>query len=422
MNRLPNDVDVVVIGGGIIGCCTAYFLAQFGERVALCEKGQIGLEQSTRNWGFVRKQGRHPAEIPMMIRSLDLWFELQSLWSDDMGLHRGGTLYLSDDEKRYAANQAWLQHAKDFELDTKFLSLSELNALVPTLEQQARGALYTPSDAKAEPDKAMNAIQSACEAAGVSVLSNCAVRTVDISAGRVSGVVTEHGRIACNRAVVCGGAWSRYFLRHLDVELPQLKVIGSVMQIEAGPKVLDQSIWSNGLGIRHRQDGGYNVAFGGSFDCDLTPDHIRYFRRFLPAYRAGKEDVSLKLGKRFFRELGWRSSWDGGDATPFERYRTLNPKPNEKLLAAAHLKMGALFPPLANLRIVRKWAGMIDVTPDELPVIDAVARFPGLFVSTGYSGHGFGIGPGAGETTAALVSGRALPCEINAFQLDRMHQ
>ena len=195
--------------------------------------------------------------------------------------------------------------------------------------------------------------------------------------------------------------------------------MGSVLRTEAAPLVHEQSVWSNGLGIRRRQDGGYTVAFGGSFDCDLTPDHFRYFWDFLPAYRAGKEQVTLKLGARFMRELSWPSRWSLDKITPFEKIRALDPKPNDRLLQQAHENMGRLFPSLKGIPIAEKWAGMIDVTPDELPIVDEAEKLPGFYISTGYSGHGFGIGPGAGKVTSEMVLGNPSPVDLNPFRLSR---
>ena len=93
---------MVVIGAGIVGSSTAYYLAKQGVRVALCEKEDIACEQSSRNWGFIRKQGRHPAEIPLMMLSLEQWHQLVNGLNQDIGFHVGGTLYLSETEDRYA--------------------------------------------------------------------------------------------------------------------------------------------------------------------------------------------------------------------------------------------------------------------------------------------------------------------------------
>ncbi len=343
---LPNSADVVVIGGGIIGCATAYYLGKQGINVTLCEKGRVAGEQSSRNWGFIRKQGRDPAELPLMIHSLELWEELVSQMSDDVGFHRGGTLYLSDDEKRYQSNHDWLALSRDFDLDTRFLSLTELKTLIPSIQDQTRGALFSPSDARAEPEKATRGIAALAEKQGASVLENTAVRGIDISGGRVSGVITESGRITTSTVVCAGGAWSSFFLRHLDLVFPQLKVIGSVMSTAPGPLVAQQSIWSNGLGLRRRHDGGYNIAFGGSFDCEITPDHLRFFRQFIPAYRAGKEEVSLRFNRRFIKELIRPTKPDLDKVSPYEQERILNPAPNLKLLARARERLSLVFPSL----------------------------------------------------------------------------
>ena len=418
---LPDTVDVVVIGGGIVGASTAYYLARAGVRVALCEKGVIAGEQSSRNWGFIRKQGRHPSEIPLMVLALECWHELVGELETDIGFRVGGTLYLSETEQRYHANLAWLEHARTFGLDSTFLSVSELKTLVPGMQNQARGALFTPSDASAEPALATRAIAEKAQSAGTILLPRCAVRGIDLAGGKVAGVVTEHGRIRCPVVVCAGGAWSGYFCRHLALVFPHLKVISSVLATNpTGTRVSEQNIWSTGLGMRRRRDGGYTVAYGGGSSCEITPDLFRFFRAYLPAYRHSKEIVTLKPGNRFFRELMWPSTWPLDKPTPFEKERVLNPDPDLAILDRAYGLLGETFPELQGIGIAQRWAGMIDVTPDELPVISTVNQVPGLVISTGYSGHGFGIGPGAGKVTAALATGNTPDTDLSAFSLDRL--
>lgn len=407
--NLPASTDVVIIGGGIVGCCTAYYLSRQGIPVVLCEKGQVGCEQSSRNWGFIRKQGRHPAEIPLMIRSLELWHELVPEVGEEIGFHVGGTLYLSETEKRYQANARWLEQAENFNLDSRLLTVAELEKLVPGIRNQQRGGLFTPSDARAEPGPATRAISRLATRHGARVLERCAVRGIDIEGGRVSGVITEQGRIGASSVVCAGGAWSGYFCRHLDLLLPQLRVVGSVMATQPTASSMQVSLWSKGMGMRKRLDGGYSLACGGTTDCEITPDFLRFSPRFLPTYLKSKETVNLRLSRRFLKEASWPAKWALDRETPFERERVLDPRPNTRLLDRAYRKMERTFPELAGIGIARKWAGMIDVTPDELPVIDTVDRIPGLVISTGYSGHGFGLGPGAGKATADLVAGNA--CE-----------
>ncbi len=419
LKSIPHSADVVVIGGGIVGASAAYYLAQRNVKVALCEKGEIACEQSSRNWGFIRKQGRRPSEIPLMIESLERWRELVPQLDREIGFREGGTLYLSDSPARHQSNLAWLEHAKAFNLDTRFLSPGELKALIPDIGNQTRGALFTPSDASAEPYPATSAIAEKARAEGAQILTRCAVRGIETQAGRVAGVVTEHGPIRASRVICAGGAWSGYFCRNLGIMFPHLKVVGSVMATAPTGFIVRQSIWSSGCGLRRRLDGGYNVACGGYSTCDVTPDFLRFFMKFYPAYRQSKEQTSLRIGKRFFEELKWPAKWSLDSITPFETERVLDPQPDLKLLNQAHRLLGELLPPLKGIGISQRWAGMIDVTPDELPIISTVAGIPGLIISTGYSGHGFGIGPGAGKVTAELAMD-IKPCvDLSAFSVDR---
>ena len=319
-------------------------------------------------------------------------------------------------------NMAWLEHARTFELDSRFLTLDELKSLLPDIQNQTRGALFTPSDARAEPELATRAIANQAEAHGAELLMRCAVRGLDIQSGKVAGVVTEQGYIKTTSVVCAGGAWSSYFCRHLDLIFPQLKVISSVMATAPTHSIGEQSIWSRGLGMRRRMDGGYNVAYGGNSTCEITLDFLKFVRHFLPAYKNSKEQVYLKLGKRFIKELKWPSHWDMDQVTPFENERVLNPQPDLKLLAKAYSLLGETFPSLKNVEIAKRWAGMIDVTPDELPIISTVQNIPGLILSTGYSGHGFGIGLGAGKVTADLVLGHTPKVDLSAFSVNRFLQ
>ena len=118
MMHLPSKVEVVIIGGGIVGTSTAYYLAKMGISVALCEKGLIGGEQSSRNWGFVRQQGRDPAEIPLIIKSMQIWRDLSNEIDEDIGFKQSGTLYLANTENQLSNYEAWLEHEKQYQIDT----------------------------------------------------------------------------------------------------------------------------------------------------------------------------------------------------------------------------------------------------------------------------------------------------------------
>ena len=416
---LPRRVDVVIIGGGIIGVSTALFLARKGVSVALCEKGRIGGEQSSRNWGWCRAMGRDPREIPLIQESLRLWRGLDAMVGQDLGFRTCGILYLCETAEAMAGYESWLDHARRHQIGSRLITADKARQLMPGLARPIAGALHTATDGRAEPAMAAPAIARAVQALGGTVMTVCAVRAVETAAGRVAGVVTEKGPIACDAVVLAGGAWSRLFCGNLGLDLPQLKVLGSVLRtrpVDGGPEI---SAAGSDFAFRRRADGGYNLAHGGISDTWITPDHVRLFRQFLPALRKEWKSLSLHVGRSFIDELRRPRRWGADAVTPFERERVLDPAPNHRLLDIAMRALRAAHPAFANAVEAERWGGMIDVTPDAVPVISEVPALPGFFVSTGYSGHGFGIGPGAGRLTADLVTGADPVVDPAPFRFSR---
>jgi glycine/D-amino acid oxidase-like deaminating enzyme len=415
---LPRAVDVAIIGGGIVGCSAAYYLARCGVSVALFEKGRVAGEQSGRNWGWVRQQGRSPVELPLMIESLQLWKQLSVDLGEDTGFRQGGTLYLAESAAHLAQLGEWLAVARDHDLDTRLLAPAGLAAI---LEGGGRfaGALYTASDGRAEPNRAAPAIARGAERNGAGIFSHCAVRGIERAAGAVCSIVTEHGVVAA-RAVVCaGGAWTHLFCRSLGITVPQLTVLGTVARTAPAKRVLEGQAWSPRIAIRRRADGGYTVAHGHSFLHPLTPATFRFALKFLPALRQGYDSMRLGFGREFFHALSLPRRWDLDAPSPFERERVLDPAPEPMVLAEMQDALRQWHPEIADAPFVEAWGGMIETSPDVLPIISAVDGLAGFYVATGFSGHGFGIGPGAGRLVADMVSGVADPAVLLAFRLSR---
>src|SRR5215469_3461089 len=219
--QLPQRVDVVVIGGGIVGVSAAYFLAKSGRSVALIEKGRIAHEQSSRNWGWCRTQNRDERELPLQLVSMELWDGLPKAIGADMGFRRNGLVYATKSESELATWSAWIEMARTYQVRNRVLTPAETKALTPGNEQDWVGGIEAPADGRAEPTMAAPALATAARALGATVLQNCAVRGLDIKGGRVSGVVTERGRIAADRVLCAGGAWASMFCRRHDIDLPQ---------------------------------------------------------------------------------------------------------------------------------------------------------------------------------------------------------
>ncbi len=417
----PAACDVVVLGGGVIGVMTAWFLAERGLKVTLCEKGRIAGEQSSRNWGWIRQQGRDMGELPIMMESLRLWKSLAQEFGETLGFRQEGVLYLAKTEAEVGRFEAWLSDAKPHGVDTHMMTAG---AVAEKLKGSAKtwvAGLYTPSDARGEPWQAVPRLVEGAIARGAVVVEHCAVRRLDVQAGRVTGVHTEQGRIACAQVVVAGGAWSALFLRSEGVNIPQLSVLASVAATEPMAEIFPGNACDDDFAFRRRQDGGYSIAPGSGHDFYIGPDAFRDLRTYLPVLKKDFRSTSFRpmAPKGYPDAWGTKRHWGGEEASPFEAVRVLNPTPNMDRIAKVQSAFAAAFPAMGRPRLRAAWGGMIDTMPDVVPVVDRVAALPGLTIATGMSGHGFGIGPGMGRVVADLVAGNDPGHDLSRFRLSR---
>ncbi|WP_112309500.1 NAD(P)/FAD-dependent oxidoreductase [Pseudogemmobacter bohemicus] len=418
---LPAACDTVVIGGGIIGVMTARALAKKGQRVVLCEKGLVAGEQSSRNWGWIRQQGRDPAELPIMMESLGLWKDLAAELGDALGFRQTGVLYLANKEADMAGFQSWLDSVAGSGVDSRMISANEVAGLVPSSQAGWAGGLWTASDARAEPWVAVPMLAALATRDGVVIREHCAVRCLDLSAGRVAGVVTEAGRIACDQVVVAAGSWSRLFLGAHGVRIPQLSVRCTVAATEALPDLFQGSAVDSHFAFRRREDGGYTLAPGDHQNFWIGPDALREFGTYWPLLKRTFGQTSLQpMAPRGYPDAWSMPRWLKGDVeTPFERMRILNPPPDKRALERLRTRFAEAFPQIGKPRLAATWAGMIETMPDIVPVIDRTDKVPGLVIATGLCGHGFGIGPGMGRVIASMVLGEEIGHDMRRFRLSR---
>jgi len=408
--KLPESAAVCVIGGGVAGVSTALELAERGIETVLLEKGEIAAEQSSRNWGWCRQMGRDPREIPLIKISLAIWDGMNARLGGETGFTRCGILYLCEDEQQMAAKNDWYEkNARPFGLSSRMITAQEANQLQPGCTRPWKGALYTPNDGRAEPFIAVPLMAEALRAKGGKVFTNCAVRGLETKGGRISAVVTEKGSIACDTVMLAGGAWSRRFCGNLGIALPQLTVINSVMRTEPIDTGLIRTCSGGGFTFRKRMDGGYTVTDNHFSVADIVPDSFRLFREFLPALMLDWSGLRLRLGKRFIAEASLKRRWALDEVTPFEQVRILEPEPVNDVLDGAAKALKEYYPVFKPMKIAERWAGAIDAVPDAVPIISKVEKLPGFHLCTGFSGHGFGLGPGAGKLMAEIVTGEA-PC------------
>ena len=400
---LPPEADAVVIGAGIIGVSTAFFLAERGLKVVLLEKGRVGAEQSSRNWGWCRQQNRDARELPMSTKSLALWEHLTRATGQDLGFRRCGLLYLSNDQAEIDGWARWCHFARDLGVISHPLTAAEATERGRSTARDWKGGVFSPSDGVADPERAAPLIAQALVARGGTVLQGCAARGLDLAAGRVAGVVTERGTIRTPVVVLAAGAWASSFCRQYGIRFPQASIRSSILSVAPGAALPD-ALHTAQVSVTRRGQ-GHTLAISGRARVDVTPQQMRFATSFLPMFFKRRRSLApgglegLRSGHETLRR------WALDRPTPMEARRILDPKVDGTQIDETLRRARALFPELEKVPMTAAWASYIDSTPDGVPAIGEVAEVPGLILAAGFSGHGFGIGPGAGHLIADLVTG-----------------
>jgi glycine/D-amino acid oxidase-like deaminating enzyme len=405
-NNLPDETDVVIIGGGIAGISTAWYLNQAGLRVVVCEKAQVACEQSSRNWGWIRQQGRDEAELPIVMESMSLWQEISDQLDIDIGYRRQGAIYLCENEEDEQRHESFNQLAPKYDLETRFINRGELESLIKDCPKRWQSGLYTPNDGRAEPSLAVPAMATKLAERGVVIAEECAVIGLETSDGVVNGVETEQGLIRCNQVLCSAGAWSTFFLKQQGINLPQLTVKASVGRTAPGPDLYDGNASGSQIAFRKRLDGGYNIAMTQYLEVFPSLHHLSLMRPFLPLIQTSRKKLKIRFPKMNVN----------GD---IYRNRVLDPKPTNKTITELRKLIDDRLPVLRNTQLVECWSGMIDALPDVVPVLDKSDSIDGLWIATGFSGHGFGIGPAAGKIMSNLIQNNAPAYDLNRFRLSR---
>jgi glycine/D-amino acid oxidase-like deaminating enzyme len=408
----PRRADVVVLGGGIVGLAAAYELAEQGMKVCLLDRSQAGSAQSTRNWGFLRQQGRSVEELPLMIEATRMWLELDKRLDCDMDLVQGGNLRLTDSPDRAEDYRRWIDMAGSFGLDSRVARAEEVEQIMPGFAGRYLMAIFTPSDGQVNPVKAVAAYVRALRALDVDIYENYRATAIVTAAHQVVGVQTDDGFIGTSRVVLAVGAGSKTLLRSVGLEVPVHFVGQTVAMTTAVPKLTNACVWTGKIGFRQARSGGIVLSSGGLGDVKVDIDSLaslvspRQFSQAFPMYWKNREYLRVRP-----RELigALTSRRKDGLYEDVARYSDV---------AHALETLSRYFPEL-RCDIAMAWAGTIDGTPDALPVIDALDQPSGLVVATGMSGHGFGIAPAAGKIVADLVTGGSSSFDLRPFRLRR---
>ncbi|MEM7173558.1 MAG: FAD-binding oxidoreductase [Pseudomonadota bacterium] len=410
---LPEGYDIAIVGAGIVGCSTALFLARQGRRVAVFDRGGVSGEQSSRAWGFIRQQGRHPAEIPLATEAQKLWNGITEEFGAD-GTHyvREGILVPAQsaaDEDLVNRNFA---AAQDSGLKTVILSSRELAGKLPDLQGEWRCALYTPDDGHCEPPTSTLTVAKAARAAGADILLNQLVTGFMMQNGQLHGLITRAGAVRANTIVIAGGIGSRMLLKQLGYNFPVQIIRSSVARTSPVQPFTKLAMWGPKVSFRPRPDGSFTIGNGYrgvGTDYDLTLESLSNLRYFLPAFRRNYRLLRLTVGSDLARSF--TDLFSGS-----QKYEALQEPPvNSRKIEANLAEFRKMFPRVGALALAECWAGRLDITPDLIPIIDRMTKHGNLFVACGFSGHGFALGPVVGQQLCRWITEGAPSIDLSKF-------
>ncbi|MDY0885126.1 NAD(P)/FAD-dependent oxidoreductase [Dongia soli] len=416
---LPDRADVAIIGAGIMGCATAYYLAKRGVSVVLLDKSRIAGQQSTRAWGFVRIMSRDAAEVPLMMEAMNIWPGLEAELQTDLDWRREGCLFMADNEKELQGYEEWMPIARDYQLDTKLLSAGEVAKLLPGLRGSGKGGLYSPSEGQAEPRKVAPAFAQRAAELGALIFEGCGAVKVETINGKVDTVLTEAGPVRTNAVLVCAGASSWRVLRGLGLDLPQQYVRSTAMRTNRIAPLTGLCFYGQHIGFRQRKDGSITLADEVSTDVDLTLGHLRAMRWFLPPMVEMRDMFTFRVNDFAWRDLVHRLPWRPEAQQPLIHDRDPLIPANPKRVHRAIANLRHAFPAAGAVQAVESWACHIDCIPDGIPVIGPLPGIEGLLIATGYCGHGFAMGPITGQLMTELITTGATALDLRAFRFTR---
>ncbi len=408
--------DVIIVGGGIMGCAAAYYAARAGLSVLLFERDTPGSAQSGRNLGFVRQQGRDLRELPLAIGAAQLWQEIERDLGRKLGWAQCGYLALAMSEKELERQEAWRKEALSHGLDTRILSATDVRSHLPDLAPDVgvKGAMFTVSDGQAEPNRATRAYFDVALEQGAEAVLGHRVARIETAAGRANGV-WSNGKFYGASTIICtAGAGSARLLRPLGILLPQEIIRATVARTEPLSAAFPCCVSCPMTGMRQARDGAMILSVAGG-EYDVRLNSLRFAGWYRKARQENPNASRINFLAPFRRILSHGAPPPIADISPSSD--CVPPEP--KRIHQAYDEFAKFFPALAGIEITASWAGYIDTLPDMVPALGEVQKVPGLIVATGFSGHGFGLGPMVGNLLTRLVKNEAPGVDVGPLSPER---
>ena len=352
-----DNADVVVIGGGIIGLATAYFTLKEGKDVVLVDKGIPGWEASGRNGGWAAGHGLVPDDMgtsdPMM-EGIKIWKTLDEELGAPTEFVLGGCLFIAFTEEETVWVDQILERAITVGHELKKVDLQEMQEIIPGLSDKAHHGLFFPQSGQANPQLTCQAWVWGIKRLGGRVYQDTKVTGINVEGGRVSGVETTAGSINAEQVVNAAGPWSGIVNEMVGISFPTERILIEMFCTQPAPPLTKASFYGNILYCRQAVHG--HLHFGG--------------------FHGSPKDIQKDSSKP-------TSSLITGDTAK---------------------RFVELVPTTANMRVLRTWAGIIEMTPDETPIMGKMDYPEGYYVNIGYGGMGFSWSPIAGKMMSEVLA------------------
>ena len=372
---MSNCAEVIIIGGGVIGCATAYYLAKEGTSVIVLEgSDHIGNGGSSRNGGGVRQSGRDPRELPLAMYGIrTLWPHLSEELETDCEYHQDGNLRLGKTEKHREILEGLADRARACGLDVRMIDGDEVRRINPHLSHEVTVASWCPTDGHANPLTTTLGFYKMARRLGARFITGEPVTELRTVKGKIRKVITPNNVYEGEQVLVAAGLHSREILGTGGIDVPMDGSLLEALVTEAEAPMFDQMLGTADADFYGHQTKHGSFVFGGS--SGLEP---------------------------FYKDNG----------TPVTSSRTA------PCICRGIMKY---FPELADAKIVRTWAGWSDRSADGVPVLGAVDEVPGLYAACAFTGHGFGISPAVGDQLAKLIRTGSTDVDLSPLRYDRFH-
>lgn len=372
--HLPASASAVVVGGGVIGLSCAYHLARAGVGdVVLIERDELGSGSTCKAAGGVRTLFSDDVNIELGRRSLRVFESFAEEFGQQIDLHRVGYLFLLDDPAHVTAFERSVARQNEAGIDSRMIDVAEAARLSPMIRTEGLlGAAWSPHDGHCTPESVVLGLAGAARRAGATLVRGCEVTGIEVDRGTLRAVQTDRGRIVADTVVCAAGAWSAGCAALAGVDLPVTPLRRQILTTEAVPG-LDPAT-------------PFTIDFSSSL----------YFHGEGPGLLIGMSDPDETPGFRLDRSDAWL------------------PRLTRALERRA--------PQLADLGIAGGWAGLYEMTPDHNGLVGEATDVSRFLYATGFSGHGFLLGPAIGEVIRDLYLGRPPPVDVTGLSADRFDQ